>query len=104
MTALEIAMAGYLAFGQPTGNYYEAITKHAGLQVVHSDGAVTLRLAEAGREELAADGAKTIVVRLKDEHYPFEVTRHVRTWGDCAAVVGSYGEVEKEIFNTEKDK
>lgn len=86
MTALEIAMAGYLAFGQPTGNYYEAITKHAGLQVIHADGAVTLRLAEVGREELAADGAKTIVVRHKDERYPFEVTRHVRTWGDCAAV------------------
>ena len=86
MTALEIAMAGYLAFGQPTGNYYEAITKHAGLQVVHSDGAVTLRLVEAGREELAADGANTIVVRLKDELYPFEVARYIRSWGDCAAV------------------
>ena len=86
MTALEIAMAGYLAFGQPTGNYYEAITKHAGLQVIHSNGAVTLRLAEVGREESAADGAKTIVVRLKDEHYPFEVARYIKTWGDCAAV------------------
>ena len=53
MTALEIAMAGYLAFCQPTGNYYETITKHAGLQVIHSNGAVTLRLAEVGREELA---------------------------------------------------
>ena len=82
MTALEIAMAGYLAFGQPIGNYYEAITKHAGLQVIHSNGAVTLRLAEVGREELAADGAKTIVVRLKDEHYPFEVARYIKTWGD----------------------
>ena len=49
MTALEIAMAGYLAFGQPTGNYYEAIAKHSGLQVIHADGAVTLRLEEAGR-------------------------------------------------------
>ena len=86
MTALEIAMAGYLAFGQPTGNYYEAITKHAGLQVIHSNCAVTLRLAEVGREESAADGAKTIVVRLKDEHYPFEVARYIKTWGDCAAV------------------
>ena len=38
MTALEIAMAGYLAFGQPTGNYYEAITKHSGLQVVDNSG------------------------------------------------------------------
>ncbi len=86
MTALEIAMAGYLAFGQLTGDYHETITKHAGLQVIHADGAVTLRLAEVGREELAADGAKTIVVRLKDEHYPFEVARYIKTWGDCAAV------------------
>ena len=51
MTALEIAMAGCLAFGQPTGNYYEAITKHSGLQVIHADGAVTLRLREEGRDK-----------------------------------------------------
>ena len=42
MTALEIAMAGCLAFGQPTGNYYEAITTHSGLQVIHSDGTASL--------------------------------------------------------------
>ena len=87
MTALEIAMAGYLAFGQPTGNYYEAITKHAGLQVIHSNGAVTLRLAEVGREESAADGAKTIVVRLKDERYPFEVTRYIKRWGEAVVLI-----------------
>ena len=104
MTALEIAMAGYLAFGQLTGDTYEAITKHSGLQVIHADGAVTLRLSETGREEMAEGGSKTVTIRMRDERYPFEVTRHVRTWGDCAAVVGSYGEVEKEIFNTEKDK
>ena len=88
MTALEIAMAGYLAFGQPTGNYYEAITKHSGLQVVHADGAVTLRLKELKIEnvECKVDGSKTTVIHLKDERYPFEVTRHVRTWGDCGAV------------------
>ena len=44
MTAIEIALAGYLAFGQLTGNSYEAIAKHSGLQVIHADGAVTLRL------------------------------------------------------------
>ena len=60
MTAFDLAMAGYLAFGQPTGNYYEAITKHAGLQAIHPDGAVTLRLAEVGREELAAAQLKQI--------------------------------------------
>ena len=86
MTAFEIALAGYLAFGQPTGNYYEAIVKHSGLQVIHADGAVTLRLAEQGREETGGDGAKTVVIRMKDEHYPFEVVRYVKSWDDCAAV------------------
>ncbi len=56
MTALEIAMAGYLAFGQPTGNYYEAVTKHSGLQVIHSDGAVTLRLEELKVENVGSAG------------------------------------------------
>ena len=67
MTALEIAMAGCLAFGQPTGDYYEAITKHSGLQVVHADGAVTLRLKELKIEnvECKVDGSKTTVIHLK---------------------------------------
>ena len=56
MTALEIAMAGYLAFGQLTGNYYEAVTKHSGLQVIHSDGAVTLRLEELKVENVGSAG------------------------------------------------
>ena len=86
MTALNIALAGYLVFGQLTGSYYEAFVKHAGLQVIHSDGAVTLRLNEIGREELSDAASKTIVIRLKDELYPFEVTRYVKTWNDCAAV------------------
>ena len=79
-------MAGYLAFGQLAGDPREAITKHSGLQVIHADGAVTLRLAEVGRDETATDSAKTVTVRMKDEHYPFEVVRYVRTWDDCGAV------------------
>ncbi|MBQ6330028.1 MAG: alpha-galactosidase [Kiritimatiellae bacterium] len=86
MTTLDIALAGCLAFGQLTGNPREAITKHNGLQVIHVDGAVTLRLAEVGREETTTDSAKTVAVRMKDEHYPFEVVRHVKTWDDCGAV------------------
>ncbi len=87
MTGIEIALAGYLVFGQPTGNYYGAITKNSGLQAIHADGAVSLRLAETGRtEETGADGSKTTVIRLKDDLYPFEVTRFVRSWADCAAV------------------
>ncbi len=77
-------MAGYLAFGQPIGDYYEAITKHSGLQVIYADGAVTLRLKESEerREESGVDGSMTVVVRLNDERYPFEVTRYVKSWGD----------------------
>ena len=88
MTAIEIALAGYLAFGQLTGNPYEAKTKHSGLQVIHADGAVTLRLKELKIEnvECKVDGSRTVAIRLKDEHYPFEVTRYVRSWDDCGAV------------------
>ena len=86
MTPLQIALAGYLAFGQPTGKYDDSVVKHAGLQVIHADGAVTLRLAETGREEVAESGAKTITIRMKDEYYPFEVVRYVRSWDDCGVV------------------
>ena len=94
-------MAGYLAFGQPTGNYYEAITKHSGLQVIHADGAVTLRLEEAGREETAEGSSKTVTIRMKDERYPFEVTRHVRLWDDCGAVE-TWAEIRHEERGTVK--
>ena len=83
MTTLEIALAGYLAFGQHVGNHLE---KFAGLQTIHFDGAVSLRLVETGREEKAQDGAKTLAIHLKDEFYPFEVTRYVKSWEDCGAV------------------
>ncbi len=86
MSAERIAKGDYLVFGQLTGSYYEAIVKHCGLQVIHADGAVSLRLAETGREEKSDAASRTTVIRLKDELYPFEVTRHVKTWNDCAAV------------------
>ena len=53
MTALEIALAGFLVFGQPVVGRHPDIVKYAGLQAIHSDGAVSLRLAETGREETA---------------------------------------------------
>ena len=86
MTALDIALAGYLAFGQPTGSYYEAIVKHCGLQAIHNDGSVTLRLVETGREETSDAASRTITIRFKDEYQPFEFTRYVKTWNDCDAV------------------
>ena len=59
MTPLQIVLAGYLAFGQPTGKYDDSVVKHAGLQVIHADGAVTLRLAETEREEGAESAPGT---------------------------------------------
>lgn len=85
MTGVDIALAGLLAFGQPSGP--RATVKHAGLQVLHADGAATLRLKETGRSESAGeDGSKTTTIDLRDEHYGFFVTRHVKTWPDCDAV------------------
>ena len=84
--ATELALGEYLAFGQLTKDYYEAIVKHAGLQVIHADGAVTLRLQEIGREVATTPVSSSTTIRLKDEYYPLEVTRHVKTWNDCAAV------------------
>ncbi len=86
MTGLEIALSGYLAFGQllPTGQV--EIQKYAGIQAIHADGAVTLRLNETGRQETDEDGGKHIVITLDDAAYPFHVTRHVKTWPDCSAV------------------
>jgi len=86
MNGIEIALAGYLAFGQLIPHGQQEIVKHAGLQVLHADGAVTLRLREEERGKREKDGAETTTIRLRDEHYPFEVTRYVKTWRDCDAV------------------
>lgn len=87
MTTLEIALASYLAFGQPFVDRHPDIVKYGGLQTIHADGAVTLRLAESGREETTGeDGSKTLAIRLKDEKYPFEVVRYVKSWNDCDVV------------------
>ena len=86
MNGVEIALAGYLAFGQLIPHGQQEIVKHAGLQVLHADGAVTLRLKETGREKRAEGGAEVTTIRLVDELYPFEVTRYVKSWNDCDAV------------------
>ncbi len=86
MNGMEIALAGYLVFGQVIPGGQKEIVKHAGLQVIHADGAVTLRLNETGRREIAENGAKHVVISLEDEARPFRVVRHVRTWDDVDAV------------------
>ncbi len=96
MNGMEIALAGYLAFGQLIPKGQQEIVKHAGLQVIHANGAVTLRLKEEAREKKAEPGAETTIIRLRDELYPFEVTRYIKTWADCGAV-----ETWVEIRHTE---
>ena len=86
MNGMEIALAGYLAFGQVIPSGQQEIVKHAGLQAIHADGAVTLRLKETGRKEIPEPGAKHVVVSLEDESRPLRVTRHVRAWDDVDAV------------------
>jgi len=86
MNGMEIALAGYLAFGQLIPSGQQEIVKHAGLQAIHADGAVTLRLKETGRKEMSEPGAKHVVVSLEDESRPLRVTRHVRAWDDVDAV------------------
>ena len=86
MNGMEIALAGYLAFGQLIPSGQQEIVKHAGLQAIHADGAVTLRLKETGRKEIPETGAKHVVVSLEDESRPLRVTRHVRAWDDVDAI------------------
>jgi alpha-galactosidase len=86
MSALELVLSGYLAFGQLIPGGQQEIVKYAGLQVIHADGAVTLRLVETGRDDLVEKEADHTVIRLRDETRPFEVRRHVRRWHDCDAV------------------
>ena len=84
MSVTEIALAGYLAFGQLIPSGQQEIVKHAGLQVIHADGAVTLRLKESSRKEIPEPGARHVAVFLEDETRPprgpydsavFELTR-----------------------------
>ncbi|MBQ2630678.1 MAG: hypothetical protein IJG13_13470, partial [Kiritimatiellae bacterium] len=82
----ELLLRSYLAFGQLIPQGQQEIVKHAGLQTIHANGAVTLRLKEVAREELTEAGARHVVVRQRDEYHPFEVVRHVRAWDDCDAV------------------
>jgi len=86
MTGIEIALAGYLAFGQLIPQGQQEIVKYGGLQVIHADGAVTLRLKETTRRKIPESDGDHIAICSRDEAYPFSVTRHVKIWNDCQAV------------------
>ena len=82
---LSVALAGYLAFGQVAQNGRD-IERFGGLQAIHADGAVTLRLNEVARDSRVADGGAHTLVTYRDADYPFTVVKHVVSFVDCAAV------------------
>ncbi|MCQ2393246.1 MAG: alpha-galactosidase [Kiritimatiellae bacterium] len=97
LTSAQVASEGYLVFGQVIPSHQREIVKHAGLQVIHADGAVTLRLKETGREEKMEGAAKHVVITCQDEVRPFRVVRHILSWPDCGAV-----ETWVEVSHSEK--
>ena len=75
-------LSAYLAFGQTIPNSRE-IVRYGGVQAVHADGALTLRMRELDRTESSARGSRHVVIRSRDEDYPFFLTRHIVFWDDC---------------------
>ena len=87
MTAAEIALAACLAFGNRAGSgFLGDIVKHAGLQAIHADGSVTLRMEVSDRSETDEAGSKTYRTVFRDACHPFEATRFVKEWKDCGVV------------------
>ena len=88
MDVTGLALSAYLCFGQPIvgATNGEAIQRYGGLQAIHADGAVSVRLAETGREEKTEGGRHHWIVRYRDEAYPFFLERHVVSYADCSAV------------------
>ena len=76
-----ILLSTYFAFGQPDAREWN-IERYGGIQAVHADGTVTLRMTETGRRETVEGAARHIVLGSRDETYPFFVTRHVVIWND----------------------
>ena len=95
--ALKLAAGTLLAFGEIGGSGNgDWIVTHAGLQAIHADGSMTLRLKEQARESVREQGGDHLVIALKDEAYGFYVRRHIVSYDDCEAV-----EVWNEIENRE---
>lgn len=85
MNITNILLSSYLVFGQPIPNSRE-IVRYGGMQVVHEDGVMTLRMSETGRREWKEDGATHQVLSSKDDAYDFTLDRHILIWDDCDVV------------------
>ena len=91
---LSLVTATYLAFGQPVPNSREVV-RYGGVQTIHADGTMTLRLSETGRKETSERGVRRLAIGLKDDGYPFALTRHVVQYDDCD-VVETWVEIRHE--------
>ena len=83
MDITNILFSAYLAFGQPVPERPREVVRYGGIQAIHADGTLTLRLTETGREERTENGSRHLVVTSRDEDYPFSLTRHFVRWDDC---------------------
>jgi len=82
MDLTNIVLSAFLAFGQPVANTREVV-RYGGVQAIHADGCLTLRMSEPMRTECAEKGARHIVLKSRDESYPFFLARHVIFRDDC---------------------
>ena len=80
-----IALSAYLAFGQPVANTREVV-RYGGLQAIHADGTLSLRMTEPTRRVEDIAGGVHVVSESGDESYPFFLTRHAVFHDDCDVV------------------
>ena len=78
-----IVLSAYFAFGQPIAHSRRHIERYGGIQAIHADGGLTLRLKETGRTQTNEGGSRHIVITSRDEVYPFYLTRHAVFHDDC---------------------
>ena len=94
MNITNIVLSAYLAFGQPVPNTREVV-RYGGVQAIHADGGLSLRMTETDRREVLSANGRHVVVESRDESYPVYLTRHVVFHGDCD-VVETWVEIRHE--------
>ena len=96
MSITNIALSAFLAFGQTIPNSRDVV-RYGGIQAIHADGGLSLRLTEPVRKEHDEAGVRHVVLESRDEMYPFFLTRHVVFHDDCDVV-----ETWTEILHEER--
>jgi len=85
MDITNIVLSAFLAFGQPIPNTRDVV-RYAGVQAIHDDGSMTLRMSEPVRTDGVEGGCRHVVLKSRDETYPFFLTRHIVFYDDCDVV------------------